>query len=121
MALKEMLEEKYSTKMEQLENGFAVTGLLAIVYEPSKEAVDNRVQILKDLASGTWANRKFYKTLQDSWIEKQPEAERAYLEIQKALAQTIKREPTPEVYEADLYDGLHYVVLNDFFAEACCL
>jgi hypothetical protein len=117
--LKKELEKKYEATFQEVEGGFIVPGLLSVLCEEKESVLEERVKVFEKLATDVWGNTKMYLALDDSWIESQKDSAKAFLKIQKQLAQHIKKEPTPEVYESGHYDGFHYIVLNDFFTESC--
>ena len=112
--LQDFLEEKYDTTLTTSTglNGFSSTGLLMVVFDTSKESVSARVDNLKFQVGLAWETKDILKK---SGIGNFDTPFSSYMYL---LSQNLKKQAVIEIYEEGSFEGLYYIVMNDYIEEA---
>jgi hypothetical protein len=119
MTIKEYIEDRYNATFTDNGKGLFLTGMLGVIYEPSPARLEERYQNLINMAESAWKNKKLLINQEDMLLSISSGAELEHMAAQINLAKRLKRRPIPSVVERGNFNGLNYIVFNDFYFDAC--
>jgi hypothetical protein len=119
MTIKEHIENKYGATFNDNGKGLFLPGMLGVIYEKSSDRLEERYQNLINMADSSWKNKQVLVQMESSLLAGSSGEALEHMTAQINLAKKIKRCPVPSVVERGEFNGLNYLVFNDFYFDAC--